>query len=79
MSEFDLYLFSEGTLYRAYEKLGSHLKTINRKAGVSFAVWAPNATGVSVVGDFNHWDGRENPMSPVGSSGIWETFVPNLT
>ena len=79
MSEFDLYLFSEGTLYRAYEKLGSHLKTINGKAGVSFAVWAPNATGVSVVGDFNRWDGRKNQMSPVGSSGIWETFVPDLT
>ena len=54
ISEFDLYLFSEGTLYRAYEKLGSHLKTVNGKAGVLFAVWAPNANGVSVVGDFNH-------------------------
>ncbi len=79
MSAFDLYLFSEGTLYRAYEKLGSHLKTVNGKAGVSFAVWAPNATGVSVVGDFNRWDGRKNPMNPVDSSGIWETFVPDLT
>ncbi|MFA5393661.1 MAG: 1,4-alpha-glucan branching protein GlgB [Candidatus Ratteibacteria bacterium] len=79
MSEFDLYLFSEGTLYRAYEKLGSHPKTINEKSGVSFAVWAPNANSVSVVGDFNHWDGRKNQMNPVGSSGIWEIFVPDLT
>ncbi|MFH2069340.1 MAG: 1,4-alpha-glucan branching protein GlgB [Candidatus Omnitrophota bacterium] len=78
MSEFDLYLFSEGTLYRAYEKLGSHLKIANGKNGVFFAVWAPNASGVSVVGDFNHWDGREDTMSPVGSSGIWETFIPDL-
>lgn len=79
MSEFDLYLFSEGTLYRAYEKLGSHLKSINGKNGVFFAVWAPNANSVSVIGDFNHWDGRKNPMSPVSSSGIWEVFIPDLT
>ncbi len=78
-SDFDRYLFSEGTLYHAYEKLGSHLTvTPEGKKGVFFAVWAPNAEGVSVVGDFNDWNSRKNRMKPVGSSGIWETFLPGL-
>ena len=79
MSEFEQYLFNEGTLYRAYERLGAHLRTVEGRAGVFFAVWAPNAQKVSVIGDFNNWDGSKNLMQPVGSSGIRETFVPDLT
>ena len=69
LSEFDLYLMGEGRHYDAYEKLGAHLKTVSGVRGVNFAVWAPSARRVSVVGDFNHWDGRVNPMRARGSSG----------
>ncbi len=68
----------EGRHYDAYEKLGAHLKTVSGVRGVNFAVWAPSARRVSVVGDFNHWDGRVNPMRARGSSGVWELFVPEL-
>ena len=78
LTEFDLYLMGEGRHYDAYEKLGAHLKTVDGVTGVHFAVWAPNARRVSVVGDFNHWDGRVNPMRFRGSSGIWELFIPEL-
>jgi 1,4-alpha-glucan branching enzyme len=78
LSEQDLYLFNEGTEHRIYQKLGAHLRTIDGVQGVSFAVWAPNATRVSVVGDFNHWDGRYFPMRSLGSSGVWEIFIPGL-
>ena len=78
LTEFDLYLMGEGRHYDAYEKLGAHLKTIDGVPGVHFAVWAPNARRVSVVGDFNRWDGRVNPMRFRGSSGIWELFLPEL-
>jgi 1,4-alpha-glucan branching enzyme len=74
----DLYLFNEGTEHRIYEKLGAHPRVIDGIPGVSFAVWAPNAMRVSVVGDFNHWDGRFLPMRMLGSSGVWELFVPGL-
>ena len=78
LTEFDLYLMGEGRHYDAYEKLGAHIKTVDGITGVHFAVWAPNALRVSLVGDFNHWDGRANPMRFRGSSGIWELFVPEL-
>ena len=78
LSEFDLYLMGEGRHYDAYEKLGAHIATVAGVKGVNFAVWAPSARRVSVVGDFNHWDGRANPMRSRGSSGIWELFVPEL-
>jgi 1,4-alpha-glucan branching enzyme len=68
----------EGRHYDAYEKLGAHLKTVDGITGVHFAVWAPNARRVSVVGNFNHWDGRVHPMRFRGSSGVWELFVPEL-
>ena len=78
LTEFDLYLFGEGTQHRAFEKLGAHRRTVNGSTGVHFAVWAPNADRVSVIGDFNGWGGRANPMRTIGSSGIWETFAPNV-
>jgi 1,4-alpha-glucan branching enzyme len=78
ISEFDLYLMGEGRHYDTYEKLGAHLVTHEGVRGVHFAVWAPSAGRVSVVGDFNRWDGRVNVMRPRGSSGIWELFVPEL-
>ncbi|HEY2459500.1 MAG TPA: 1,4-alpha-glucan branching protein GlgB [Candidatus Acidoferrum sp.] len=79
LSEFDLYLMGEGRHYDTYEKLGAHVRTIEGVAGVNFAVWAPSASRVSVVGDFNQWDGRVNPMRSRGSSGVWELFIPELT
>jgi len=68
----------EGRHYDTYEKLGAHVKTLEGITGVHFAVWAPNARRVSVVGDFNGWDGRVNPMRSRGTSGIWELFVPEF-
>jgi len=76
LSEFDLYLMGEGRHYDTYEKLGSHVITLEGVCGVHFAVWAPSARRVSVVGDFNGWDGRVHPMRARGSSGIWEIFLP---
>ena len=77
LSEFDLYLMGEGTHYRKYEKLGAHAIALEGVEGVSFAVWAPNAKGASVVGDFNLWDGRRHQMRQRGG-GIWELFIPGL-
>ena len=74
----DLYLFNEGNEHRVYEKLGSHLRDLGGVSGVSFAVWAPSAARVSVVGNFNHWDGRFHPMRSLGDSGVWELFIPGL-
>ena len=74
----DLYLFNEGNEHRIYEKLGAHLRDLGGVRGVSFAVWAPSAARVSVVGNFNQWDGRYHPMRSLGSSGVWELFVPGL-
>ncbi len=74
----DLYLFNEGTDRKVYEKLGAHHRTHQGVPGVSFAVWAPNAKRVSVTGDFNGWDGRYHPMRSMGSSGVWEIFIPGL-
>jgi len=78
IGEQDLYLFNEGTEHRIYEKLGAHLRTIDGVAGVTFAVWAPNASQVSLGGNFNQWDGRYHPMRSMGQSGVWELFVPGL-
>ena len=78
LSEFDLHLMGEGRHYDTYEKLGAHVATIDGVQGVHFGVWAPSAKRVSVVGDFNRWDGRVHPMRARGSSGIWELFLPEL-
>ena len=78
LTEFDLYLMGEGRHYDTYEKLGAHVKTLEGVTGVHFAVWAPNARRVSVVGDFNGWDGRVSPMRSRGNSGVWELFVPEF-
>ena len=74
--ELDQYLFGQATHYDIYKKLGAHLTTRNRKKGVYFAVWAPNAQAVSVVGDFNEWEDSADPMEKVGPIGVWEVFVP---
>ena len=78
LADFDLHLFSEGTHYRAWEKLGSHRRVVGGVPGVHFAVWAPNAQRVSVIGDFNGWDGRVHPMRRLVPSGVWELFIPDL-
>jgi len=78
LSEADLYLINQGNDHQVYRKLGSHVRDYGGVKGVSFAVWAPSAKRVSVVGDFNHWDGRYHPMRMLGSSGIWELFIPGL-
>ena len=74
----DLHLFSEGNLHQGYRMLGSHAVEIDGVAGVRFAVWAPNAERVSLVGEFNNWDGRMYPMRLHGSSGVWEIFIPEI-
>ncbi len=78
LSNFDLYLMGEGTHYQQYEKFGAHRTTIDGAAGVVFIVWAPNARRVSVVGDFNHWDGRVHVMRHHPSNGLWELFLPGV-
>ncbi|MDQ1639633.1 MAG: 1,4-alpha-glucan branching enzyme [Pyrinomonadaceae bacterium] len=78
LGELDLHLFAEGKHENIYEKLGAHAVTRDGVKGVSFAVWAPNAERVSVVGNFNGWDGTQHSMQRSGESGVWETFVPNL-
>ena len=78
MGEVDLHLFAEGNHLQIYEKFGAHLRTIGGVEGVYFAVWAPNAVRVSVVGDFNGWDGRVNPMRKLLGSGVWELFLPDV-
>jgi 1,4-alpha-glucan branching enzyme len=78
LGDLDLHLFNEGKDRRCYEKLGAHVKTINGVQGVAFAVWAPSARRVSVVGDWNGWDGRYHQMRSLGASGVWELFIPGL-
>ena len=78
LGNFDEHLFGEGRHLNLYDKLGAHVRTLGDVRGVSFAVWAPSAAGVSVVGSFNHWDGRLHQMRRLGGSGIWEIFVPDL-
>ncbi len=79
ISELDRYLFGEGRHYRIYEKLGAHPFTYQNQSGYHFAVWAPHAEAVSVVGDFNGWDPEANPMKPLETNGIYETFIPGLS
>ncbi len=78
LTDFDLYLFGEGKHERIYEKLGAHPYSASQEAGTRFAVWAPNAERVSVVGAFNHWDGRTHVMHGRAASGIWELAIPGL-
>ncbi len=78
LSDQDLYLFNEGTEQRIHEKLGAHQRKLGEVPGVAFSVWAPSASRVSVVGNFNGWDARYHPMRPLGGSGVWELFVPGL-
>lgn len=78
ISSFDLHLFNEGKLHQGYQVLGSHSTQLDGIQGIRFAVWAPNAKRVSVVGDFNRWDGRTHLMAAHGSSGVWELFIPDL-
>ncbi len=78
LGDIDLYLIGEGRHLDLYEKLGAHARTIEKVAGVAFAVWAPNAKRVSVVGDFNDWDGRRHPMRFRVGAGVWEIFVPGI-
>jgi len=78
LGELDVHLAAEGRHEELHERLGAHPRVLNGVAGVAFAVWAPNAASVSVVGDFNGWDGRLNPMRSLGPSGIWELFVPGV-
>jgi 1,4-alpha-glucan branching enzyme len=78
LSETDLYLFNKGDHHRIYEKLGAHYAEVNGVGGVQFAVWAPTARSVSVIGNFNSWDRRKHAMRILGASGIWEIFIPGL-
>jgi len=79
ISDQDIYLFKEGNHFKLHEKLGAHPGTVNGVAGTHFAVWAPNAKNVSVIGNFNHWDRNKHPLAPRwDSSGIWESFVPHV-
>jgi 1,4-alpha-glucan branching enzyme len=78
LSDDDLYLFNEGSHYRLYEKLGAHPMTVNRVNGTYFAVWAPNARQVFVIGDFNGWNKTSHPLRSRGNSGIWEGFIPGI-
>ncbi len=78
ITEHDLYLFNEGTHYRLYTILGAHQVELGGKQGTHFAVWAPNAKSVSVIGDFNGWDKSSQPMRALGSSGIWTAFISGL-
>jgi 1,4-alpha-glucan branching enzyme len=78
LTPYDLYLFNEGTHLRVYEKLGAHLVQREGVSGVHFAVWAPNARQLSVVGDFNGWDPESHPLAACGESGVWAGFVPQV-
>jgi 1,4-alpha-glucan branching enzyme len=78
LGELDMHLFCEGRHWKLFDHLGAHLKTMNGVEGTQFAVWAPNARRVSVIGDFNMWDGRVHPMRNRMESGIWELFIPGV-
>lgn len=78
LTDFDLHLMGEGNHFRLYDKLGAHVMDINNTRGVHFSVWAPNAVSVSVIGDFNNWDHKEDRMNNLGGSGIWELFIPGI-
>lgn len=78
LTDFDLFLYGKGAHYRTYEKFGAHLLEEDGKKGVYFAVWAPNAQHVSVIGSFNNWEAWIHPMKPIGNSGVWELFIPSV-
>ena len=78
LSDLDFYLFGEGKFWKCYEKLGAHPRRVGDVSGVNFLVWAPNAESVSVIGNFNGWNGSANPMHKHYPSGLWETFVPGI-
>ena len=78
LTDFDLHLFNEGNHHKIFQKLGAHIMSINNITGTLFAVWAPCAHRVSVIGDFNQWDGRRHQMRCLGSSGVWEIFIPEI-
>jgi 1,4-alpha-glucan branching enzyme len=78
LTDYDLYLFGEGKHWRLWENLGAHVVTRDGRRGTRFAVWAPNAVWVAVVGDFNGWDDTAHRLEPRGSSGVWEGFVPDV-
>ncbi|HXH72517.1 MAG TPA: 1,4-alpha-glucan branching protein GlgB [Mariprofundaceae bacterium] len=79
LGDLDLHLIGEGNHFEKYTIMGAHVREHEGVKGVGFAVWAPSAERVSVVGNFNHWDGREHPMRVRGSSGVWELFIPHLS
>ena len=79
ISKDDIYLFNEGSHSRLYSKLGAHIIEKEGKSGTCFAVWAPNARKVSVIGDFNNWNKESHPLKPLEQSGIWEGFIPDIT
>lgn len=79
LTDYDLHLIGEGKHWNSYELLGAHKRSIDGIEGVNFAVWAPNATGISLVGDFNDWDNRKHQMRKLIPSGVWELFVPGIT
>ncbi len=78
VGEFDLHLIAEGRHEELWRVLGSHVRDLGQTTGTAFAVWAPNAGGVRVAGDFNYWDGRGHPMRSLGASGVWELFIPGV-
>jgi len=78
LGDLDLHLIGEGNHFEKYKLMGAHVREHEGVKGVGFAVWAPSAERVSVIGNFNHWDGREHPMRVRGSSGVWELFIPHL-
>jgi 1,4-alpha-glucan branching enzyme len=78
LTDYDLHLLAEGTHWRSYDRLGAHERTVDGVSGVNFAVWAPNAEAIAVVGDFNLWDGRGHMMRKHIPSGVWELFIPGI-
>ena len=78
LSDDDIYLFNEGNHFRLYQKLGAHVISRNNRQGVNFALWAPNAEHVSVIGNFNDWDKDSHRLHPRENSGIWEGFIPGM-
>ena len=79
IGEFDMHLIAEGRHEELWQALGAHVREVGQVTGTSFAVWAPSAMGVRVTGDFNYWDGRTFPMRSLGSTGVWELFIPGVT
>ena len=78
ITDYDIYLFNQGSHFTLYEKMGAHPMTVDGEEGAHFGVWAPNAEHVSVIGDFNDWDEESHPLAPVASSGIWAGFIPGV-